>query len=312
MAFHFSFGSQPVANSDQGSPVVERISEEPFPSKTTQSTVTCIYQANVAGSWRNVSVLWCKNLMSHTLHLNVDSVGGEFQFTCKIDVKPWYFWNKKGYKAFEVDGGQQVEVYWDLRSARFSGSPEPSSDYYVALVSDEEVVLLLGDYKKKAYKRTKMRQSLGEAVLLVKRENVFAKKSFSTMARFDDKRRASDVVVESSTSGPKDPEMWISIDGIVLVHVKNLQWKFRGNQTVMVNKQPVQVFWDVHDWLFSVSGSGPGLFIFKPRPTETESEKEERFYEVCESDDGSSGYYSTKSYAPPLESCLVLYAYKLE
>ncbi|KAE9595318.1 hypothetical protein Lal_00041097 [Lupinus albus] len=313
MAFHFSFGSQPVTSRNQGSSPVESISDDPFPIKTSESTVTCIYQTNVARKWRNVTVLWCKNLMNHTLHLNVDSIGGEFHQTCKIDVKPWYFWNKKGYKSFEVDG-HQVEVYWDLRSAKFSGgSPEPSSDYYVALVSDEEVGLLLGDYNKKAYKRLKMRPSHVEAILLVKRENVFAKKSFTTKAKFDEKRKESDIVVESSTSGSKDPEMWISIDGIVLIHVKNLQWKFRGNQTVMVNKQPVQVFWDVHDWLFSVSGSGPGLFIFKPGPTEGESsEKEDKGYEGCESDDGSSGYYSTLSYAPPFESCLVLYAYKLE
>ncbi|XP_061355362.1 uncharacterized protein LOC133299884 [Gastrolobium bilobum] len=312
MALHLSFRSPSVSNSYQGSPLVERISEEPLPlpNKTAQSTVTCIYQANVAGHWRNISVLWCKNLMNHTLNLKVDSIRGEFQYTCKIDVKPWYFWNKKGYKSFEVDG-HPVEVYWDLRSAKFSGSPEPSSDYYVALVSDEEVVLLLGDYRKKAYKRMKMRPTLIEAVLLVKRENVFAKKSFSTRARFDEKRKESDIVVESSTIGQKEPEMWISIDGIVLIHVKNLQWKFRGNQTVMVNKQPVQVFWDVHDWLFSFPGSGPGLFIFKAGPAEAENEKEDRVFEGCDSDDGSSGYYSTRSYAS-FESSLVLCAYKLE
>ncbi|XP_019431933.1 PREDICTED: uncharacterized protein LOC109339024 [Lupinus angustifolius] len=308
MAFHFSFGTQP----NQESFSLERISEGPFPSKTTQSTVTCIYQANVAGQWKNVTVLWCKNLMNHTLHLNVDSTGGEFHQTCKIDVKPWYFWNKKGYKSFEVSG-HQVEAYWDLRMAKFSGgSPEPSSDYYVALVSDEVVVLLLGDYKKKAYKRMKMRPGIVEAMLLVKRENVFAKKSFSTKAKFDEKRKESDIVVESSTNGSKDPEMWISIDGIVLIHIKNLQWKFRGNQTVMVSKQPLQVFWDVHDWLFSESGSGPGLFIFKPGSKESESEEEEKRYEESHSDDVSSGYYSTRSYAPAFESCFVLNAYKLE
>lgn len=305
MAFHRSFRAQSV--SAQGSTLPEKTTEEPLPSKVAQSTVTCFYQTNVAGFWRNVSVLWCKNLMNHSLHITVDSVSGELHYSCKIDVKPWHFWSKKGYKTFEVDGNQ-VELYWDLRSAKFSGSPEPISDYYVALVSDEEVVLLLGDYKKKAYKRTKSRPALVEAMLLVKKENVFAKKSFSTKARFDERRKESEIVVDSSTSGPNDPEMWISIDGIVLIHVKNLQWKFRGNQTVMVNKQPVQVFWDVHDWLFSGSGSGPGLFIFKP---DAESEKDGSGAEGCDSDDSSIGYYSTLNIAT-FEFCLVLYAYKLE
>ncbi|XP_027341885.1 uncharacterized protein LOC113854829 [Abrus precatorius] len=316
MAMHISFRSLSVSNSNQRAsplPLGERISEEPqlLPYKPAQSAVTCIYQAKIAGCWRNVSVLWRKNLISHTLKLKVDSTRGEFTYTCKIDVKPWYFWRKKGYKSFEVDG-HQMEAYWDFRSAKFAGgSPEPRSNYYVALALDEEVVLLLGDYKNKAYNRMKLRAGLVEAVQFFKRENVFAKKSFSTKARFDWKKKESDIVVESSTFELKKPEMRITIDGIVLIHVKNLQWKFRGNQTVMVNNQPVQVYWDVHDWLFSGSRSGPGLFIFKTGPVEADNEKEENGLEFCDSDDGSSGYYSPKGHAP-FESCYVLYAHKLE
>ncbi|KAL2317526.1 hypothetical protein Fmac_031402 [Flemingia macrophylla] len=305
MAFHRSLRAQPVPSS-----LPEKTTEEPLPCKVAQSNVTCFYQANVAGFWRNISVLWSKNLMNHSLHITVDSADGEVHYTCKIDVKPWHFWSKKGYKTFEVDGNQ-VELYWDLRSAKFAGSPEPGSDFYVALVSDEEVVLLLGDYKKKAYKRTKSRPALVDAKLLIKKENVFAKKSFSTKARFDEKGKDNEIVVDSFTGGPTDPEMWISIDGVVLIHVKNLQWKFRGNHTVMVNKQSVQVFWDVHDWLFNGSGSGPGLFIFKPGPPEDDSEKEGNLVEGCESDDGSVGFYSTTNFAT-FEFCLVLYAYKIE
>ncbi|CAL0315640.1 unnamed protein product [Lupinus luteus] len=305
MAFLRPFRAQSLLTQASSKP--EKTTEEPLPSKVAQSTVTCFYQTNVAGYWRNVSVLWCKNLMNYSLHITVYSVGSELHYSCKIDVKPWHFWSKKGYKTIDIDGNQ-VEVYWDLQSAKFSGSPEPISDYYVALVSGEEVVLLLGDYKKKAYKRTKSKPALVEAMLLVKKENVLAKKSFPTKARFDEKKKESDIVVDSSTSGPNDPEMWISIDGTVLIHVNNLQWKFRGNQTVIVNKQPVQVFWDVHDWLFSDSGTGPGLFVFKP---EAESEKEGSGVEGCDNDDSSVGYDSTLNIAT-FEFCLVLYAYKLE
>ncbi|KAK4279047.1 hypothetical protein QN277_016810 [Acacia crassicarpa] len=309
MALYRSFREQGVSSR---SPIVDRITEEPVPSKSTQSTVTSIYQVNMVGYWRNVTILWTKNYMNHSLHLTVDALRGEIQYNCKIDVKPWHFWIKKGYKSFIVDG-HQVEVYWDLRSAKFSGSPEPYSDYYVAVVSDEEIVLLLGDYKKKAYKRTKANTPLTDAVLMTKKENVFAKKSFLTKACFDESGRESDIVVESSSSGQnKDPEMWVSIDGIVTIHVRSLQWKFRGNQTVIVNKQPVQVLWDVHDWLFSENGSGgAGLFIFKPGPLEPDSEREGSALSGCESDDGS-GFYSTKSQATNFDFCLILSAYKTE
>ncbi|XP_054818083.1 uncharacterized protein LOC129317743 [Prosopis cineraria] len=294
--------------------------QEPLPSKVAQSTVTHIYQANIGRSWRNVSMLWCKTLMSHTLHLTIDStIGSKLHYTCKIDVKPWNFWSRKGYKSLDVDG-HEIEVYWDFRSAKFyGGSPEPTSDYYVAAVFEDEVPLFVGDNKKKAYKRTKSKPAQIEAMQVVKKENVFAKKTFITRARFDEKMAAatrdSEIIVESITSsGASEPEMSIFIEGVKLIHVKNLQWKFRGNETVMMNKEKsIQVFWDVHDWLFSGSdqsgGSGPGVFIFKPGHAEAE-ESETSDREGCDNEDGNSSvYYSTRNTS---EFCLVLCAYKLD
>lgn len=252
--------------------------------------------------------------MNHSLTVSVESLGSDHLSTCKIDLKPWHFWAKKGYKTFEVDGNQ-LDVYWDMRSAKFSGtSPEPCSDFYIALVSEEEVVMLIGDLKKKAYKRTKSRPALVDAVMFYKKEHVFGKKSFSTRAKFDPRKREHDIVVESSTSGPRDPEMWISIDGIVLIHVRNLQWKFRGNQTVLVNKQPLQVFWDVHPWLFCSPGTGHGLFIFKPGPPESESDQESDGTSKGDESDcsGPSRYYSVHSYSKASQFCLFLYAWKIE
>ncbi|XP_057461055.1 uncharacterized protein LOC130751446 [Actinidia eriantha] len=295
--------------------LAQRLTDDPVTHKTAQSTVTCMYRTHIGGYWRNVTVLWCKNLMNHAVTISVDSIENDFNQSCKIDFKPWHFWSKKGYKAFDVDG-TQIEVYWDLRSAKFSSGPEPCSDFYVALVCEEEVVLLLGDYKKKAYKRTKSRPALVEAVMFNKKEHVFNKKAFSTRARFNQRREEHEIVVESSTSGPRDPEMWISIDGIVVIHIRNLQWKFRGNQTILVNKQPIQVFWDVHAWLFCTPGSGHGMFIFKPGALDSDSDKEEGSRGGDgDSDDCSSSnsrYYSTLSHSQASEFCLFLYAWKLE
>ncbi|KAE8696753.1 DDB1- and CUL4-associated factor 8-like [Hibiscus syriacus] len=128
--------------------------------------------------------------------------------------------------------------------------------------------------------------------------------------RFDKKNREYDIVVESSISGKKDPEMWISMDGVVLVHVKNLQWKFRGNQTILVDKQPVQVMWDVHDWLFSNLGTGHGVFIFKLVMAESESDKEGSGYRG--DNDSESKYYSTLGVDTTSEFNLFLIAWKIE
>ncbi|KAJ8749011.1 hypothetical protein K2173_013454 [Erythroxylum novogranatense] len=298
----------------QESTSTDKLADSPGTYKAPQSTVTLVYQAHIGRCWRNVTVLWSRNLMSHYVNVMVNSLQGEICYSCKVDLNPWLFWTKKGSKSFELEGCQVV-IHWDFRSAKFSGRPEPSSDYYVAIVSDGEVVLLVGDNKKKAYRRTKARPALADSVLYHKKEIVFAKKSFSTRCKFDESNPEHDIVVESSTTGDKDPEMWISVDGIVMIQVKNLQWKFRGNQTMIINKQPVEVFWDVHDWLFSNSGQGQGLFIFKPgTPAESEDERDgSPQADNGDISDGGSTYFSTKSQTSSTHDfCLFLYAWKIE
>ncbi|KAI3428881.1 uncharacterized protein J3R85_008887 [Psidium guajava] len=309
MSFDHSYRATSLPS--QAPPLAERITDDPVTVKTAQSTVTLAYQANIAGYWHNVTIIWCKNLMNHSLSITVDSLKGDFHYTCKIDLKPWHFWSKKGYKSFEVESNR-VDVYWDLRSAKFSGSPEPCTDYYVALVSDEEVVLLLGDYKKKAYKRTKSRPALVDAVLFYKKENVFGKKMFATRARFDERTKEHEITVESTTFGHREPEMWINIDGVVVIHVRNLDWKFRGNQNILVNKQPVQVFWDVHDWMFKSPGTGHGLFIFKPGLVEAESDKDGSSRGANSDSSTASRYYSARTGSTAPDFCLFLYAWKIE
>ncbi|ERN19165.1 hypothetical protein AMTRI_Chr10g232630 [Amborella trichopoda] len=273
----------------------EKPAEDPsnVAGKLNQSTVNCLYEAKIAGFRRLVTVTWCKNLMAHDLSIALEKPGtSDNHYTCKIELKPWYFWSKKGFKSFEIDG-KKLDFYWDLRTAKFSGSPEPFADFYVALVFEEEVVLLMGDLKKEAFKKTKARPSLTDAVLLSKREHVFGKRSFVTRARFDERvNKAHEIIIECPVNGILNHELWISIDGMVLIQVNNLQWKFRGNDTIMVNKLPVQVFWDVHDWIFGI-GSGHALFIFKP---DSPHSGEQRHF----SGEGLTGF------------CLFLYAWKIE
>ncbi|XP_031492692.1 uncharacterized protein LOC116259162 [Nymphaea colorata] len=263
--------------------------------KSSQFSIMSVYQAAIAGACRYITVTWSKNIMAHTLCFLVDGYGDGNQYTCKIDLKPWHFWNRKGFKQFDV-AGDQIDVFWDLRTAKFSGGPEPQGEFYVAVVCQDEVVLLLGELKKEAYRKTRSRPSLFDAVLLSKKENVFGKKCFVTRAKFDGTGKEHDIVVENSISTSKeDPEMWISIDGNVVVHVKGLFWKFRGNDTVSVDNMSLQVFWDVHDWLFG-GGSGHALFIFKPGLPEISQSDEESSFSGC----SVTGF------------SLILYAWKLE
>ncbi|GFP91669.1 hypothetical protein PHJA_001310900 [Phtheirospermum japonicum] len=121
-------------------------------------------------------------------------------YTCKIDLKTWQFWGKKGLKTFTV-ADKHFDVFWDLRAAKFTCSPQPNSDYYVAMVCSEEVVLLLGDQKIEVLRRTKSRPSLEDALLVHKKELVFAKKCFCMKTTLGQDKKEHSIVIESST-GP--------------------------------------------------------------------------------------------------------------
>lgn len=236
-----------------------QVPEMPIGKGATQNLVTCIYQTKLAGLCRHVAVTWVRNVMGQGLCIVIDDPS--CQYTCKVQMKPWYFWRKQGSKCFEVCGSK-VEVLWDLSSAKYVCGPEPQEGFYVAVVSNEEVVLLLGDKCREAYKKSKARPSAIEASLFSRKEHVFGKKYFCTKAQFDESGKAHDIAIECETNAPKEPFLCIKIDRQMVLHVKRLAWKFRGNQTVCLGGFAIEVFWDVHNWLFD-SGSGNAVFIFQ-------------------------------------------------
>ncbi|PIA51645.1 hypothetical protein AQUCO_01100482v1 [Aquilegia coerulea] len=206
-------------------------------TRSGQSVFMSVYRTKLAGQCRLITITWCKNLLLHGLSISIEGLDGDNQFNCKVELKPWYFWRKHGSNRFHVDG-KPVEVYWDLKAAKFNGETEPQSDYYVAVVCDEEVVLLVGDLKKDAFRKTGSRPSLIEPALVSKKEHIFGKKKFSSKAKFHEKDRCHEISIEcnniitnssniSSING-FDSEMEIRVDGHLSIHVKHLQWKFRG------------------------------------------------------------------------------------
>ncbi|XP_021905980.1 uncharacterized protein LOC110820709 [Carica papaya] len=293
-----------------GVPFVSKLSsvEKHIDNKGAQSSVAFIYQAKIAELLRNVTATWSKNLINHSFSITVENMkDDQNHYTCKIDLKAWQFWGKKGLKNLEVDG-RRVDVFWDFRQAKFSSSPDPCSDYYVALVCEEEVVLLLGDLKNDALKRTRKKPSPAEATLLYKKEHVYGKKLFYTRAVLDESQKEHDVVIESSLSGPDDPEMWITVDGTMEIRIMNLNWRFRGNETITVNDVPVQILWDVHDWLFNSSGSSHGLFVFQPGPLDSEPNKHKNY-----SNNNTINEKKSKDLSQSALECYhILYAWKIE
>ncbi|KAE8692078.1 NAC domain-containing protein 68-like [Hibiscus syriacus] len=228
--------------------------------KAAQNLVTCVYQCKLQGHSCLITVTWNKNLMGQGLGVSIDDSAN--QCLCKVDIKPWLFSKRKGSKNLHVYSGK-VDICWDLSNARFGSGPEPVEGYYLAIAFDQELVLLLGDLKKEAHKKVDIRTPLdSDAVLVAKREHIFGKKFYGAKAQFWDKGLIHDVVIECNTVDLKDPYLVIRIDSKMVMQVKKLKWKFRGNQTILVDGLPVQVFWDVHNWLFR-NATNNAVFMFQ-------------------------------------------------
>ncbi|KAJ7294327.1 hypothetical protein O6H91_10G109600 [Diphasiastrum complanatum] len=230
-------------------------------NRINQNIAASIYQTKIAGHCRLVTITWSKNvMMGHCLQVNVDDPS--FHITCKVEMRPWRFWMKQGWKSFATEG-HKVEIHWDLSAAKYAIGPEPQEGYYVAMVCDKEVVLLLGDMSNEALKKSKAIPSNIEATLLSRREYLLGKKLFTTKAQIGDGGRMHELMIEFQTASDGEPRLCIRVDRKIAVQVKRLMWKFRGNQTILVDGVQVEVFWDVHNWLFSCTGEAHAIFMFQ-------------------------------------------------
>lgn len=198
--------------------------------------------------------------MGQGLSVGIDDASN--QCLCKVDVKPWVFSRRKGSKSLEANSCK-IDVYWDLSSARFGVGPEPLEGFYVGVVVDRQMVLLLGDLRREAFKKSSAIPLPGNAVFVAKKEHVFGKKLFGNKAVFCDNGQVHDLVIECDTSSSSDPCLVIRIDSKTVMQVKRLKWKFRGNHTILVDGLAVEVFWDVYNWLFGASSLGNAVFMFR-------------------------------------------------
>ncbi|GFZ02858.1 hypothetical protein Acr_15g0014660 [Actinidia rufa] len=210
-------------------------------NRTAQNLVTCVYQCCLRGHSRLITVTWSKNLMGQGLCVGIDDNSN--QCLWKVDIKPWLFSKRKGSKSLEADSSK-IDIYWDLSSAKFGSGPEPLEGFYK--LSRKQVQHLF----------------LPMQFFVAKREHVFGKKIFSTKAQFCDNGPLHDLTIECDTGGINDPCLLIRVDTKTVMQVKRLRWKFRGNHTILVDGLAVEVFWDVHSWLFC-SAHGNAVFMFR-------------------------------------------------
>ena len=113
-------------------------------------------------------------------------------------------------------------------------------------------------------KKHSKRITLGfyNVIFITKKEHIFGKKLYGTKAQFRDNDQNHNLSIECNTIDANNPFLTIHIDSKMVMQVKHLQWKFRGNQTILINRLLVDVFWNVHNWLFGLT-IGNAIFIFQ-------------------------------------------------
>ncbi|CAN8299166.1 unnamed protein product [Cochlearia groenlandica] len=177
-----------------------------------------------------------------------------------LNLNTLAFWRKRGSRFVSP----KIQVFWDLTRAKFESGSEPRSGFYIAVVVDGEMGLLVGDSVKEAYSRAKSaKPPTNPQALLLRKEHVFGARVFSTKARFGGKNR--EISIDCRVD--EDARLCFSVDSKLVLQIKRLRWKFRGNEKVEIDGVSVQISWDVYNWLFQSKSSGDGgghaVFMFR-------------------------------------------------
>ncbi|XP_060208776.1 uncharacterized protein LOC132636097 [Lycium barbarum] len=211
------------------------------------------------------ALTWSRNLFGRSFHIHfllndgVVDCNTSSTSSFHLHIKPFIFWKKQGSK--KVD--DNVHIFWDLSKAKFGSGPEPRSGFYIAVIVNRQMVLLVGDLPKEAYSRTRAPKPENYPYqnpnMVLRREHVCGNRLYKTKANFGGKER--EISIDCRIG--EDPRLYFSVDNKRVLQIKHLKWKFRGNERIEVDGVPVLVSWDVYNWLFDDDEDGYALFMFK-------------------------------------------------
>lgn len=228
------------------------------------NAVTNIYKVTLSNHKQlMITVAWCKTQMSQGLSINFsDTMLSPF----KLNFNSRLFRKTKGSKIIESENWK-IEVFWDLCSARYQSGPEPVDGYYILVMVDSNLTLILGDLAAEAIdKKIKTSSHSAKVSLMTRKEHYSGNTLYTTKAKFCETGNQHDILIKCSgeDEGLKYPSLSIHIDKKTVIRVKKLQWNFRGNQSLFIDGLLIDLMWDVHDWFFKPS-SGYAVFMFRIR-----------------------------------------------
>lgn len=235
------------------------------PNPSIPNEVTCIYKAELSTPKQLLLMLtWRKSL---TINIS-ENPSSQSKLVSRF--KPLE--KNKGTKTFQFCSFK-IEVFWDISTAKYDQGPEPINGFYVIVLVDSELGLLLGDKDDDDddeildVKKMKTRIQKAKFLLVSRSEHFSGNAVYSTKAKFCDTGTEHDIMVKCGREyeGLKSSVLCVFIDKRVMFRVKRLRWNFRGNQAIFLDGLLVDIMWDVHDWFFNPTFGGYAIFMFRTR-----------------------------------------------
>ncbi|CAM8878929.1 unnamed protein product [Rhodiola kirilowii] len=299
MASCFSDSSVSIADASCSSACIS-----PNTSLSIQNTVVYVYRIILSTSkLLQVEVNWnkCQDYQGLSITFN-NSATPSFKLTTNSRI----FRKLKGSRIVESNS-YKIEVFWDLSLSKYQSGPEPVDGYYVIVMVDSEVGLVVGDLAKEAAKRKFEKGTrYAKSSLLVRRDYCAGNTLFSTRAKFSENSAHHDISIRCSGEQEEwlnHPFFSICIDKKEVIRVERLNWNFRGNQTLFFEGLMIDLLWDVNEWLIN-RFSGSAIFMFRMRSGMNldsrvwlEDEDEEEKETLLRKEQDMGGEYSLLIYA---------------
>ncbi|XP_054813199.1 uncharacterized protein LOC129313816 [Prosopis cineraria] len=237
-----------------------------------QNSVSCVYKITLCTQKQLlITITWIKNHSNQGLSVNFND-DDPATAIFRLNTNSRFFRKKKGSKFLE-SGDSKIELFWDLSNAKYDSAPEPLDGYYLLILVDSEIALILGDTAEEIVTKKFIASTpMAKSSLISRREHCSGNTLYTTRTHFCETGGSHEIFIRCSGENEglknvKGPVLTVCIDKKTVIKVKRLQWNFRGNQTIFIDGLLVDLLWDVHDWFFnsSSSSSGCAVFMFRTR-----------------------------------------------
>ncbi|XP_019413810.1 PREDICTED: uncharacterized protein LOC109325737 isoform X2 [Lupinus angustifolius] len=213
---------------------------------STQNSVSNVYKI-VLSTLKQIliTVTWCKSHSNQGLSISFGNHSNDPSASVsappfRLNTNSRFFRKKKGSKLIELCDESKVEVFWDLSNAKYDSGPEPVEGFYVVVMVNSEVGLVIGDNTNEEAFFKKIKTStthIAKVSLLSRREHCSGNTLYITKAQFCDTGTLHDVMIRcsveneggliNSSSTSTLPVLSVCIDKKTVIRVKRLQWNFR-------------------------------------------------------------------------------------